>query len=48
MWQYGNKFWKLVDEDEFLEKEYAPQFTIEDLVNLGFAQIYLKLMIEIG
>lgn len=31
---------------EFLEKEFAPQFTMEDLVNLGFAQIYLKLMID--
>jgi len=31
---------------EFLEKEFAPQFEIEDLVNLGFAQIYLKLMIN--
>jgi len=31
---------------EILEKEYAPQFTVEDLVNLGFAQIYLKLMIN--
>ncbi|MDE1975564.1 MAG: type IV secretion system DNA-binding domain-containing protein [Patescibacteria group bacterium] len=31
---------------EILEKEFAPQFTIEDLVNLGFAQIYLKLMID--
>jgi hypothetical protein len=31
---------------EFLEKEFAPEFTIEDLVNLGFAQIYLKLMID--
>lgn len=31
---------------EILEKEYAPQFTAEDLVNLGFAQIYLKLMID--
>jgi energy-coupling factor transporter ATP-binding protein EcfA2 len=31
---------------EVLEKEFAPQFTIEDLVNLGFAQIYLKLMID--
>jgi hypothetical protein len=29
-----------------LEKEFAPQFTVEDLVNLGFAQIYLKLMID--
>ena len=31
---------------ETLEKEFAPQFTAEDLVNLGFAQIYLKLMID--
>ena len=31
---------------EVLEKEFAPQFTIDDLVNLGFAQIYLKLMID--
>ncbi|MFA6898485.1 MAG: hypothetical protein WC250_03725, partial [Candidatus Paceibacterota bacterium] len=31
---------------ELLEKEYAPQFTAEDMVNLGFAQIYLKLMID--
>ena len=31
---------------EVLEKEYSPQFTAEDLVNLGFAQIYLKLMIN--
>lgn len=31
---------------EVLEKEYAPAFTAEDLVNLGFAQIYLKLMIR--
>ena len=31
---------------EVLEKEFAPQFTIEDLVNLGFVQIYLKLMID--
>ena len=31
---------------ELLEKEFAPQFVIEDLVNLGFAQIYLKLMID--
>ena len=31
---------------EVLEKEFAPQFTVEDLVNLGFAQIYLKLMID--
>jgi hypothetical protein len=31
---------------EVLEKEYAPVFTAEDIVNLGFAQIYLKLMID--
>lgn len=31
---------------EVLEKEFMPQFTIEDLINLGFAQIYLKLMID--
>ncbi len=31
---------------EFLEKEFAPQFTIEDIVNLGIYQIYLKLMID--
>ncbi|MHB8651684.1 MAG: type IV secretory system conjugative DNA transfer family protein [Minisyncoccota bacterium] len=31
---------------EVLEKELAPVFTAEDMVNLGFAQIYLKLMID--
>lgn len=31
---------------EILEKEFAPQFTAEDLVNLGIYQIYLKLMID--
>ena len=31
---------------EVLEKEFSPQFVIEDLVNLGFTQIYLKLMID--
>ncbi len=31
---------------EVLEKEYAPTFTAEDIVNLGFSQIYLKLMIN--
>lgn len=31
---------------EVLEKEFAPQFTSEDMVNLGFAQIYLKLMVD--
>ncbi len=31
---------------EYLEKEYTPAFTAEDLVNLGKYQIYLKLMID--
>jgi hypothetical protein len=31
---------------EVLEKEFAPQFTAQDIVNLGFAQVYLKLMIN--
>ena len=31
---------------EILEKEFAPHFTQEDLVNLGFAQVYLRLMID--
>lgn len=31
---------------ELLEKEFFPTFTKEDLVNLGFVQIYLKLMIN--
>lgn len=31
---------------EVLEKEFAPVFTAEDMVNLGFVQIYLKLMID--
>lgn len=31
---------------ELLEKEFSPTFVIEDLVNLGFAQVYLKLMID--
>lgn len=31
---------------EVLEKEFFPTFTQEDLVNLGFVQIYLKLMID--
>jgi len=33
------------DADIF-EKEFAPTFIAEDIVNLGFAQIYLKLMID--
>lgn len=31
---------------EILEKEFAPVFTAEDLVNLGLRQVYLKLMID--
>ncbi len=31
---------------DVLEKEFAPIFTAEDLVNLGLRQIYLKLMID--
>jgi len=31
---------------EILEKEFMPVFTAEDMVNLGFIQIYLKLMID--
>ncbi len=31
---------------EILEKEFAPYFEAQDLVNLGFVQIYLKLMID--
>lgn len=31
---------------EFLEKEFEPEFTVNDMVGLGFAQIYLKLMID--
>ncbi len=31
---------------ELLEKEFAPTFTAEDMVNLGKYQIYLKLMID--
>ncbi len=31
---------------EVLEKEFAPVFTAEDMVNLGLRQIYLKLMID--
>ena len=31
---------------DVLEKEFYPTFTATDLVNLGFTQIYLKLMID--
>jgi len=31
---------------EYVEKEFEPEFMINDLVSLGFAQVYLKLMID--
>ena len=31
---------------ELLEKVFSPTFLIEDLINLGFAQIYLSLMVD--
>lgn len=31
---------------EVLEKEFAPKFTAEDIVNLGMYQMYLRLMID--
>ncbi len=31
---------------EILEKEFSPDFMVQDIVNLGFASIYLKLMIN--
>ncbi len=31
---------------DVLEKEFAPLFLAEDMVNLGFAQVYMKLMIR--
>jgi energy-coupling factor transporter ATP-binding protein EcfA2 len=31
---------------ELMEREFAPYFTAEDMVNLGFTQMYLKLMID--
>jgi hypothetical protein len=31
---------------ELMEKEFAPNFMAEDMVNLGFTQMYLKLMID--
>jgi len=34
------------DDAEYLEKEFAPEFTAEDLVNLPKYHIYLKLMID--
>ena len=34
------------EDAEFLEKEFIPEFNIEDLVNLAKYNIYLKLMID--
>ncbi len=34
------------DDAELLEKEFMPEFEATDIVNLGFRQIYLKLMID--
>ncbi len=34
------------EDAEFLEKEFNPEFSANDLVSLGFAQVYLKLMID--
>ncbi|MEK7559895.1 MAG: type IV secretion system DNA-binding domain-containing protein [Patescibacteria group bacterium] len=34
------------EDAEFFEKEFSPEFTAQDIVNLGFASIYLKLMID--
>ena len=34
------------DDADFLEKEFAPEFTPEDIVNLPNYRIYLKLMID--
>ncbi len=34
------------DDADILEKDFTPEFVATDLVNLGFASIYLKLMID--
>ncbi len=34
------------EDAEFLEKEFVPEFTLDDLVNLGKYSIYLRLMIN--
>lgn len=34
------------EDAELLEKEFLPEFMATDIVNLGFRQIYLKLMID--
>ena len=44
----GSRLAVVVQPGQALEIEvvFAPEFTPEDLVNLGFAQIYLSLMID--
>lgn len=34
------------EDAEVLEKEFMPEFVVQDLCNLGFKQIYVKLMID--
>ncbi len=34
------------EDAEFLEKEFSPAFLATDIVNLGFSQVYMKLMID--
>ncbi len=34
------------DDAEIIEKDFTPEFEASDLLNLGFASVYLKLMIE--
>lgn len=34
------------EDAEYLEKEFAPTFSVEDLINLARHQIYLKLMVD--
>ena len=34
------------EDAELLEREFHPRFSRTDLVNLGFAEVYLKLMID--
>jgi len=34
------------EDGEFLEKEFSPEFTMTDIVNLGKYNVYLKLMID--
>jgi len=34
------------DDAEFLEKEFEPEFTPQDIVNLPNFKVYLKLMID--